>query len=126
MSSEAAALSEEEDKTPQAQEVQPPIPAEMQSDVEMTHPAVRMWISKKREVIRPWSDFFQTTYFERPRSPGRLGKRVIRNLEHFQSNYVVVFLALSLYCFIADPILIVMFGVFFVTWDGFISRECPI
>ena len=114
MSSEAAAASSSEE-VEEAPETQIPVPAEMQSDLEMTSPAVRVWISKRREVIRPWSDFFKTSHLEVPRSPGRLGKRVVKNLEHFQSNYVVVFLALSLYCFVADPLLIVAVAAFFIT-----------
>ena len=111
MSSEAAS-SEEVDKTP---EIQIPIPAEMESDLEMTTPWVRLWISKGREAIQPWSDFFKTSHFEVPRSPRRLGKRVIANLKHFQSNYVIVFLVLSLYCFITDPLLIVAGAAYLIT-----------
>ena len=44
-----------------------------------------------------------------------MGKRVVKNLEHFQSNYVVVFLALSLYCFVANPLLIVAVAVLLIT-----------
>ena len=82
----------------------------------MTSPAaVRVWISKRREVIRPWSDFFKTSHLEVPQSPGQLGERFIKNLEHFQSNYVIVFLALSLYCFVANPLLIVARAMFLIT-----------
>ena len=125
MSSEVAS-SEEVHKTP---EVQLPIPAEIPmsmaakpehrgiipSDLEMTHPNVRLWISKIREAVRPWSDFFKTSHFEIPKSPRRLGKRVIGNLKHFQSNYVIVFLVLSLYCFITDPLLIVAAVAYLIT-----------
>ena len=118
MSSEVAADSTEQEKeTPQEQEdIQIPIPAEMQSDLEMTHPVVRMWISKKREILRPWSDFFRTAHFDIPKSPVRLCKRVSRNLDHFQSNYAVVFLLLSLYCFVADPLLILAGLAYGIVW----------
>lgn len=100
MSSEAASL--EVDKTPQA-----PLPVPEPADLEVTSPGIMEWISKRRADMRPWSDFFKTSHFEVPRSPGRLGKRVLKNLEHFQSNYVVVFVVLFVYCLLTSPLLIV-------------------
>ena len=48
----------------------------------------REWISKRREEIRPWGTFVKTTNFEAPSSFPKLTKRLYKNVEYFQSNYV--------------------------------------
>jgi len=45
------------------------------------------WLSKRRESIRPWSTFFSTSRMRQPKSAARLSRRVVQNVEHFQSNY---------------------------------------
>merc|ERR1712080_116222 len=39
---------------------------------------------------------------------GRLSKRLVKNVEYFQSNYVCVFLVLVLYCLISSPLLLIV------------------
>ena len=48
----------------------------------------REWVSKRREEIRPWGSFVKTTNFEPPQSLPKWSKRLYKNIEHFQSNYV--------------------------------------
>ncbi len=48
----------------------------------------REWLAKRREEIRPWGTFVKTTSFEPPSSLPKLTKRVYKNVEYFQSNYV--------------------------------------
>jgi len=48
----------------------------------------REWFYKRREEIRPWTTFVKTTNFEAPSSFPKLTKRVYKNVEYFQSNYV--------------------------------------
>jgi hypothetical protein len=48
----------------------------------------REWLWKRREEIRPWTTFVKTTHFEAPSSLPKLSKRVYKNIEYFQSNYV--------------------------------------
>ena len=43
-----------------------------------------------------------------PPSAGRLSKRLYKNVDYFQSNYVMVFLVLVLYCLITSPLLIIV------------------
>ena len=43
-----------------------------------------------------------------PLSAGRLSKRLYKNVDYFQSNYVMVFLVLVLYCLITSPLLIIV------------------
>jgi len=70
-------------------------------------PVIREWASKRRQEIRPWGTFVKTTNFEPPASLPKWSKRLYKNIEHFQSNYVFVFLILFLYCLITSPFLIV-------------------
>jgi len=89
----------------------PPFPA----NLKVTSPIIREWITKRREEIRPWSDFFKTSHFDMPKTPARLSNRVIKNLEHFQSNYVFVFVVLFIYCLITSPLLIIVIAASCVT-----------
>jgi hypothetical protein len=68
----------------------------------------REWVSKRREEIRPWSDFAKTSHFDRPKTVPKLSQRVVKNLDHFQSNYVFVFLILFLYCLVTSPLLLIV------------------
>ena len=43
-----------------------------------------------------------------PPSAGRLTKRLYKNVEYFQSNYVMVFIVLVLYCLISSPLLLIV------------------
>merc|ERR1712038_837897 len=67
----------------------------------------REWVTKRREEIRPWGTFVKTTNFEPPQSLPRWSKRLYKNIEHFQSNYVFVFLILFIYCLITSPFLLI-------------------
>ena len=57
---------------------------QLPANLNVSSPFVREWLSKRREQIRPWADFFKTANFEMPKTPARLSKRVVKNLEHFQ------------------------------------------
>ena len=48
----------------------------------------REWLAKRREEIRPWGTFVKTTNFEAPTNLPKLTKRLYKNVEYFQSNYV--------------------------------------
>ncbi|XP_068945032.1 prenylated Rab acceptor protein 1 isoform X1 [Petaurus breviceps papuanus] len=60
--------------------------------------AGREWLEQRRATIRPWGPFLDQRRFSRPRNLGELCQRLVRNVEHYQSNYVFVFLGLILYC----------------------------
>jgi len=76
-------------------------------NLNLSSPVLREWVSKRREEIRPWGSFVKTTNFEPPQSLPKWSKRLYKNIEHFQSNYVFVFLILFLYCLITSPFLLV-------------------
>merc|ERR1712156_478538 len=71
-------------------------------------PLVREWLAKRRANLRPVGTFFNTANFQVPPSAGRLSKRLIKNIDYFQSNYVLVFLVLVLYCLISSPLLLIV------------------
>merc|ERR1712055_52147 len=74
----------------------------------LSQPVVREWLSRRRATLRPVGTFFNTANFQLPSSAGRLSKRVVKNVEYFQSNYVCVFLVLVLYCLITSPLLLIV------------------
>jgi anoctamin-1 len=60
-------------------------------------PAAKEWFGQRRENIRPWILFINTGNFRTPSSLPRLARRIVRNVEYFQSNYFFVFLGLIFY-----------------------------
>merc|ERR1711923_30193 len=74
----------------------------------ISQPVVKEWLQKKRANLRPFGTFFNTSNFQVPPSAGRLSKRLYKNVEYFQSNYVLVFLVLVLYCLISSPWLLIV------------------
>ncbi|CAG9861043.1 unnamed protein product [Phyllotreta striolata] len=78
-------------------------------------PDPKEWISKQRQNVRSWILFTQTSNFKVPPSLPRLGKRIMRNIEYFQANYLFVFLGLVVYCLVTSPLfLIAIAGTFYV------------
>jgi len=67
----------------------------------------REWVQKKRESVKPWGEFVNYNKFKLPKSIAPVGKRVITNVERFQSNYVFVFMGLVVFCIITSPMLLV-------------------
>jgi len=75
-------------------------------------PVVREWIQKRREEVRPWTTFVKTSNFNfELQSPPKFTKRFYKNIDHFQSNYVFVFLILFLYCLITSPMLLIFMAI---------------
>ncbi|KAG5881720.1 hypothetical protein JTB14_037936 [Gonioctena quinquepunctata] len=86
-------------------------------------PDPKEWISQQRQNVRPWLVFVQTSNFKAPPSIPRLGKRVMRNIEYFQANYLFVFLGLVVYCLITSPlILFVIAGNFYAGYR--LNKRC--
>ncbi|XP_066998943.1 prenylated Rab acceptor protein 1 [Anabrus simplex] len=75
--------------------------------ISLSSPAAREWFGQRRENVRPWSVFLSTANIRAPSSLPRLSKRVMKNIEYFQSNYLFVFLGLIAYCLITSPILLI-------------------
>lgn len=75
--------------------------------VSLSSPAAREWIGQRRENVRPWPVFISTANFRAPSSLPRLSKRIMKNIEYFQSNYLFVFLGLIAYCLLTSPLLLI-------------------
>ncbi|XP_052060282.1 prenylated Rab acceptor protein 1-like isoform X1 [Mytilus californianus] len=73
----------------------------------LSNVSAREWISKTREGIKPWGEFISTSRFKVPKSVKPVPGRVMKNIEHFQSNYMFVFLGLVLFCVLTSPMLLV-------------------
>merc|ERR1711994_309857 len=82
--------------------------AESGMSLSVAQPLVRDWLAKRRANLRPVGTFFNTANFQVPPSAGRLSKRLVKNVDYFQSNYVLVFLILVLYCLISSPLLLIV------------------
>jgi len=72
-----------------------------------TTPVAKEWIQHRRQNVRPWSTFVNTNKFTLPHSPALISQRLVRNIDHFQSNYLCVFIVLVLYCLITSPLLLI-------------------
>ncbi|XP_039629069.1 prenylated Rab acceptor protein 1 [Polypterus senegalus] len=75
--------------------------------------AAKEWFDRRRSTIRPWSSFGDQRRFSKPKNFGEVCKRLVKNLDHFQSNYIFVFLGLIAYCVISSPMLLIALAVFF-------------
>lgn len=65
------------------------------------------WLISRKNHVRPWLTFIQTSNFKLPPSLPRLSRRIMRNIEYFQSNYLFVFLGLIVYCLVTSPLLLI-------------------
>ncbi|XP_069796192.1 prenylated Rab acceptor protein 1 isoform X2 [Narcine bancroftii] len=62
----------------------------------------REWIERRHLTIRPWANFVDQKRFSRPQNLGEMCKRLVHNIEYFQSNYIFVFLGLIVYCVVRE------------------------
>lgn len=69
--------------------------------------AAKEWLSQKRQTIRPWRKFVDFNRFSVPKNIADASTRVVRNVEHFQSNYLFVFIGLIVYCILTSPLLLI-------------------
>uniref|UniRef100_A0A914WUP1 PRA1 family protein n=1 Tax=Plectus sambesii TaxID=2011161 RepID=A0A914WUP1_9BILA len=78
----------------------------------------REWIGQRRAGMRGWRDFFKSDKFRLPSGPTVLTQRLALNIEHFQSNYLCVFVVLLIYCILTSPMLLLALaaclGMFYV------------
>lgn len=76
----------------------------------LSNASAREWFSKTRESVKPWGEFINTKRMGMPKSVAPLPKRVVKNIEHFQGNYLFVFLGLVIFCILTSPMLLVAIG----------------
>lgn len=56
------------------------------------------WLWQRKSQMKSWTDFFKSSRFSRPKTVAEAGRRVVKNLEEYQSNYIVITLLLFFYC----------------------------
>lgn len=64
------------------------------------------WITKRRDTLKPWTEFISISKFKKPNGIGQAGGRLIKNIDYFQSNYLFVFVGLAIYCVLTSPYLL--------------------
>ncbi|RWS14650.1 prenylated Rab acceptor-like protein [Dinothrombium tinctorium] len=60
--------------------------------------------------MRSWGSFLDTNRMKTPTTTKQWSRRLLRNLEFFQSNYLCVFLILVIYCILTSPMLLLAIG----------------
>lgn len=60
-----------------------------------------------RSGVQPWGDFVDTRKFAMPKSLTPAGQRVMKNIEHFRSNYIVVVICVIAFAVVTSPMLLV-------------------
>lgn len=76
--------------------------------VSLSNIKVREWFQRQRDSIQPWSEFLNSKKFRPPKSVGLGGKRILKNIASFQSNYLFVFLGLLVFCLLTSPVLLIV------------------
>ena len=72
---------------------------------------IEITIILQREKIRAWSEFADQKAFTAPVSMQEWTKRLVKNVEHYQANYIITFLVLMIYCVLTSPLLLIALAV---------------
>jgi hypothetical protein len=62
--------------------------------------------NQRSQSLRPWMEFFNTNQFKLPANPTAGARRLVSNVEYYQTNYLIVTMILSIYCVITTPALL--------------------
>lgn len=68
-------------------------------------------LQQQRDKIRPWSEFADQKAFSAPVSMQEWTKRLLKNIEHYQANYIITFMLLMVYCILTSPLLLIALAV---------------
>ncbi|XP_005100975.1 prenylated Rab acceptor protein 1 isoform X1 [Aplysia californica] len=80
---------------------------ERMMSLSLSNASAREWFSKTRESVRPWAEFVHTKRFGVPKSIAPVPKRIVKNIDTFQGNYLFVFMGLVVFCILTSPFLLV-------------------
>ncbi|KAJ7333126.1 Prenylated Rab acceptor protein 1 [Desmophyllum pertusum] len=69
------------------------------------------WLYQRKSQMKPWAEFFKSSRFSRPKTVAEAGRRVVKNLEDYQSNYVLISILLFFYCVVTSPLLLIAVSV---------------
>lgn len=56
------------------------------------------WLYQRKTQMKPWAEFFRSSRFSKPKTVAEAGRRVVKNLEDYQSNYILITILLFFYC----------------------------
>lgn len=96
---------------------------QLPQNIYLSTPAAKEWIGQRRENVRPWTTFINTSNFKVPASIPRLSKRIMKNIEYFQSNYLFVFIGLIIYCLLTSPLLLIAVAISLLVGYKLSSRQ---
>jgi hypothetical protein len=72
--------------------------------------------------VQPWGDLANPKRYQLPKALVPAGKRVVRNLDRFQSNYALVLLAFTVAAILLSPILLLGIAVCLVACYAIMRR----
>ncbi|XP_020902484.1 prenylated Rab acceptor protein 1 [Exaiptasia diaphana] len=93
--------------------------AELTGQIEMAAPLTQSsqftlakeWLIKQRTSVKPWREFVSTSKFSKPKSIAEVGRRVVKNLQDYQSNYILIALLITVYCVVTNPLLLIAISI---------------
>lgn len=56
------------------------------------------WKTERGKNLRKWGNFFDKSRFSIPKKSSQVLSRLKKNVKYFQTNYILIFLLLTLYC----------------------------
>lgn len=68
--------------------------------------SVRQTLMSRWKNMQSWGSFIDTNKMLFPASIAVWSQRLVRNVAHFQSNYMCVFVILFIYCILTSPLLL--------------------
>ncbi|CAJ1992142.1 PRA1 family protein [Leishmania donovani] len=90
--------------------------------VQQLYHVSRQHVMRNFMALRPWSEFFDTTFFHSPSGVTDTVNRLNRNLPYFYANYLVLSLLCSSYILLIN-LPFAVYAVLMVTWYLFIRSR---
>jgi len=69
------------------------------------------WKTERGKNLRKWGNFFDKSRFSIPKKSSQVLSRLKKNVKYFQTNYILIFLLLTLYCIITNPFFLFVIGI---------------
>ncbi|KAI1287264.1 Prenylated Rab acceptor protein 1 [Halotydeus destructor] len=74
--------------------------------IDLKNLSIKDLYQNKWKKMQTWGSFIDTNKMKTPASTMQWSRRIIKNLEHFQGNYICVLLILIIYCVLTSPLLL--------------------
>jgi hypothetical protein len=72
----------------------------------LTQLSPKQLILSRWRLMKSWGAFIDTNKMVFPIAINQWSRRLIKNLQYFQSNYLCVFIILFIYCILTSPLLL--------------------